>query len=208
MKQKRDMENEIPEEWRQFEAEAAYAESMFHRSMGDMDACIASVKQSLEIKPDYPPAIMTMGTIEYQLGRKKEGIRLFMSLLSLPDEYEELCEVIDEAGDFLIKVKKYAEGLELYEAAVRRFPDRAFLYQGLACCAGNEGMFDKAVEVSRKAVKLEPDSQKLINDLGWSLLEAGRLEEAEETLQKAVEMDPSDKLARENLRLCKEARSK
>lgn len=68
--------------------------------------------------------------------------------------------------------------------------------------------FDIALEVSQRALNLEPDRQDLTNDLGWCLFEAERLEEAEEVLLRAVAMDPSDELARENLRLCQDARLK
>ncbi|MBM9537747.1 tetratricopeptide repeat protein, partial [Desulfobulbus alkaliphilus] len=106
----------------------------------------------------------------------------------------------------LIQQKRYAEGLELYQAALEMFPGRVVFYQGVGCCAGHQGLYDLALEVSQRALNLEPDRQDLTNDLGWSLFEMGRLEEAEEVLLRAVAMDPSDELARENLRLCQEAR--
>ncbi|MFO7728922.1 MAG: tetratricopeptide repeat protein [Desulfonatronovibrio sp.] len=190
------------DEWRLFEAESAYAESALQESMGDMEACIAAVEQALAIKPDYPPAVLTMGSIEYQRGNLQEGARLFSTLLSLPNEFGDLCEVIDKAGDFLIQEARYAEGLKHYEAAAQRFPECVSLYQGVSCCAGHQGLFDKAVEASQRALELEPDSQELVNDLGWSLFEAGRLDEAREVLMRAVDMNPLDELARENLRVC------
>lgn len=193
--------------WRLFQAQAAYAESMFHEVLGDMEASIAAAEQSLEIMPDYPPAVLTVGSIAYQRGNEAEGRRLFMTLPSLPDGAGDLCEVIDKAGDFLIHEERYAEGTELYEAAVERFPDRAVLYQGLGCCAGHEQSFAKAIDASRKALDLEPHNQKFTNDLGWSLFLAGQLQEAEQVLLKATAMDPADARARENLRLCQEARA-
>ncbi len=195
------------EKGRLFEAESAYAESVFCGAIGDMEESIAAARRALEIKPDYPPAVLTMGSIEYQLGNADEGARLFWTLLSLPNESGDLWEVIDKAGDFLIQEARYAEGLALYEAAVKRFPECASLYQGLSCCAGHEGLLEKAVEASKRALELEPESQKLVNDLGWSLFQAGLLEEAEQVLQRAVDMNPSDELARENLRICQLERS-
>ncbi|MCF8052981.1 MAG: tetratricopeptide repeat protein [Desulfobacterales bacterium] len=195
------------EEWRLFDAEAAYAESIFCQAIGDMEGSIAAAEQALDIKPDYPPALLTMGSIEYQRGRSDEGARLFSTLLSLTDEAGDLWEVIDKAGDFLIQEARYEEGIELYQAAVERFSERAALYQGLGCCAGHKGLFEKAVDASRRALELEPENQKLINDLGWSLFQAGRLKEAEEVLLKAVAANPSDDIARENLRLCKSGRA-
>ena len=200
--------NRPNEGWRVFEAEAAYAESIFRQAIGDIEASIAAAERALDIKPDYPPSVLTMGSIEYQRGRPDEGARLFSRLLSLSDESGDLWEIIDKAGDFLIQEKRYEEGLELYRGAVGRFPERAVLYQGLGCCAGHEGLFEKAVEASRRALELEPDNQKLVSDLGWSLFQAGQLKEAEEVLLEAVALDPTDELARGNLRLCQSGRSK
>lgn len=197
---------ESKEEWRLFDAETAYAESIFSQAIGDVEASIAAAERALEIKPDYPPAVLTMGSIEYQRGRPDKGAHLFSTLLSLPDEDKDLWEIIDKAGDFLIQEKRYEEGLALYQVAVERFSERAVLFQGIGCCAGHQGLFDKAIDASRKALELEPANQKLVNDLGWSLFQAEQLEEAEEVLLKAIAMDPSDELARENLRLCKSAR--
>jgi protein O-GlcNAc transferase len=193
---------------RLFKAEMAYSESVFRQAIGDMEASIAAAERALEIKPDYAPAVLTMGSIEFQRGRPDEGARLFSTLLSLPDESGDLWNIIDKAGDFLIQEERYEEGLELYKAAVERFSERAVLYQGLGCCAGHLELFDMAIDASQRAVDLEPDNQKLINDLGWSLFQAGRLDEAEEILSKAVAMDSKDELARENLRFCQAERSK
>lgn len=107
-------------------------------SLGDLEASIAAAKQALEIKPNYPPAVLTMGSIEYQRGREAEGKKLLLSLMSLPDDAGDLWEVIDKVGSFLIERRKYADGRELYRGAVERFPRRAVLYQGLGCCAGHE----------------------------------------------------------------------
>ena len=205
MARKTDSTRGSSDEWSLFEAEAQYAESIFRNALGDIQASVAAAQRALEIKPGYPPAVLTMGSIEYQRGRDAEGERLFRSLLSLPDEAGDLWEVIDKAGGFLIQDQRYRDAMELYEAAVRRFPERAMLYQGLGCCAGHEGLFDMAVAASQKALELAPDSQELTNDLGWSLVEAGRLEEAEKVLLRAVDMDPSDDLARGNLLNCQAA---
>lgn len=208
MTQERRTGGKVAEDWQLFEAEAAYAESVFRDAIGDTEASIAAAERALETKPDYPPAVLTMGSINYQWGRERDGARLFRSLLSLPDEFGDLWQVIDKAGNFLIQTERYTEGLELYQAAVERFPDKATLYQGLGCCAGHERLFDKAVEVSRKALDLEPDRQDLTSDLGWSLFQAGRFDEGEEALSRAVALDPSDERACENLRVCRAARRK
>jgi len=185
-----------------FEAEAAYADSLFRTAMGDLTGAVAALGRALEFDPDYAPAIFSLGTVEYQRGKHAEGRRLFHVLLSQPAEAVDVCNIVDHAGEFLIGRQAYKDGLELYRAAALRFPHAAVFHQGVGCCAGHEGLHEEAIAASRRACELEPDNQRFASDLGWSLLEAGRLSEAEETLTRAVVMDPADELARENLRLC------
>lgn len=191
-----------------FFAEAEYADSIFRTALGDHEGSIAALRRSLECKPTYAPAILSLGSVEYQLGRRAEGQELFRSLLSLPKNTPDLCEIIDEAGSFLIQIGAYKDGLELYRSAVELFPAVAVLHQGIGCCAGHEECHEEAIAASERALELEPANQKFVSDLGWCLLEAGRIQEARNTLERAVSMDPSDELARENLRICKEREKK
>ncbi|MGH3443644.1 MAG: tetratricopeptide repeat protein [Nitriliruptorales bacterium] len=188
-----------------FAAEAAYAESIVMSAVGDLHACVASVELALDILPTYAPAILTMGSIDYQLGHVGKGRRRLLSLLDLPDGTPDLPEILDRAGDFLIGLDRHRDGLTLYQRAAARFPDVAALHQGVSCCAGNEGRHELAIAASEAALELEPDNQELVNDMGWSLFEGDGPEQALPYLQRAVAMDPSDPLAAENLRICREA---
>jgi tetratricopeptide (TPR) repeat protein len=193
------------EGWSLFWAESEYAESILRCALGDQEGCIAALERSLEALPTYAPAILSLGSVEYQLGRRTKGWRRFRSLFELPDTTPDLAEILDEAGDFLIGIGGYSDGLRLYREAAGRFPEVAALYEGLGCCAGHEGLWDEAIAASRAALALEPDRQEFVNGLGWSLYLADRLEEAREVLQHAVTMDTHDELAAENLRICEQA---
>jgi tetratricopeptide (TPR) repeat protein len=192
----------IPEE-RQFSAEAEYADSIFRDALGDREGSILALKRALEAMPTYAPAILSMGSVLYQLGRTAEGRELFQSLLSLPKNTTDICQIIDEAGTFLTRFGAYEDGVALYRKAVKKYPEVAALFQGLGYCASNAGLHEEAVSANQRALKLEPENQKLVNDLGWTLLQAGRLPQARETLERAVSMDPSDELAKENLNFCR-----
>lgn len=191
-----------PGGWRRLAAEAAYADSMLKSALGDGRGCIEALEQALEAVPNYAPALLSLGSVEYQRRRRARGRRLFLSLLELPAKTPDLAVIIDKAGDFLIERGRYDHGLELYRRAAARFPRVASFHQGLGCCAGHEGRHEEAVAASRAALALEPNNQKLVNDLGWSLYQAGLPDEARRVLERAVAMDPSDPLAAENLRLC------
>lgn len=189
--------------WSRFNAEAAYAQSIVQSALGDQSGSLSALQRSLALNPGFAPAIFSLGTVEYQRGRKTKGRELFHSLLALPKRTPDLCEIIDKAGDFLIQRRQYRDGLELYRAAAARFPRVAAFHQGVGCCAGHRGLHDEAIAASTRAVRLDSRNAQLLSDLGWCLCKAGRLKEAEKVLSRAVAMDPSDNLARGNLRYCR-----
>lgn len=186
----------------QFAAEAAYADSIFRAACGDLSGAVAAIEQALRFKPDYAPGILSMASVEYQRGSRAEGKRLFVTLVSMPEGTEDLYQIIDKAGTFLIQSREYADGLELFRAAAERFPGVAEFHQGIGCCAGQEGLFNEAVAASQQAVQLDPANAAYLSDLGWTLLLAKRYPEAREALIRAVDIDPTNELARQNLRVC------
>ncbi|MCK4486686.1 MAG: tetratricopeptide repeat protein [Desulfobacterales bacterium] len=162
---------------------------------------------ALAIDPMYAPAILTVGSIEYQLGRVEEAMKLFMTLATLPKDEEDLSTIIDKAGDFLIDQGDYENALAVYSAAEKAYPDETVYPNGSGYCLGKLGRYEDSVEKHRRADALEPDNYKHLNDLGYSLLQAGKLDEAEEVLQKSISLAPPDyEFSRNNLSELKEKR--
>ena len=157
---------------------------------------------ALAIDPLFAPALLTVGSIEHQLGRKEEAMRMFMTLTTLPPDEPDLHEIIDKAGDFLIDEQDFEGARDLYAAAASAHPEVATHPIGLCYCLGELGRHEEAVAMARRALELEPDDCGHLNDLGWSLFEAGHLDEAEATLRRAVEIAPDDDdLPEANLRI-------
>jgi tetratricopeptide (TPR) repeat protein len=162
----------------------------------------------LAIDPEYPAAMLTVGSLEYQYGRPEEAMVLFLKLTTFPADTEELPEIIDSAGDFLIDQDDYGNAEKLYAAAVAAHPRIAVFHVGLGYCMAKNGRKQEGLVHHRRAVELDPDNYRHLNDLGYSLLELGRYDEAAEVLQRAVRLAPPDYgRARGNLEYLKELRS-
>lgn len=156
---------------------------------------------SLTIDPLYAPAILTVGSIEYQVGRIEEAMKLFLSLTKLPEDEEELSTIIDNTGDFLIDNDDFENALKLYTAAEKAFPNNALYLIGSSYCLGKLGRYMESVEKCRCAIILEPNNYKYLNDMGYSLLEAGKFDECEQYLKKSISLAPKDyKLPHNNLK--------
>ena len=155
---------------------------------------------ALAIDPLFAPAILTVGSIEYQLGREDKALALFMTLTTLPADEPDLPVIIDKAGDFLLDEEDYERARQVYAAAENAFPDVAVYPVGLGYCLGKLGLYEDALAKARRADELEPDNHLHLNDLGWTLYQAGHLEQAQEALQRSLELAPPDyDLARGNL---------
>src|SRR4030067_2809260 len=57
---------------------------------------------ALAIDPLFAPALLTVGSLEYQYGFVKEAMDLCLTLTKLPENEEDLAEIIDKAGNFLL----------------------------------------------------------------------------------------------------------
>lgn len=157
---------------------------------------------ALAIDPLFAPALLTVGSLEYQHSFVVNAMELFLTITKLPETEEDLVEIIDKAGDFLLECNDYKNALEIYLSAERSYPTQAAHYTGSGYCFAKLGNVEEAIRKGRRAVELEPINYHYLNDLGFSLLEAGHFEEAEIVLKNSISLAPPEyEIARNNLAL-------
>jgi tetratricopeptide (TPR) repeat protein len=204
MTEKKEKQPKSPRKSKKAAAEEAYSQAILRHSVGDKTGALAALEHSIRLNPKFAPAILTMGSVEYQREQQAEGKRLLFSLLSLPRTTENLFSVIDEAGSFLISVNQVDDAFELYREAARKFPKVAQFHQRVGYCSAQEGLFEEALASSQRAIELDPDNAAYVSDFGWTLVLAERYQEAEAAFLRALDMDPSDERAQANLQYCRE----
>ena len=164
---------------------------------------------ALAIDPMFAPAILTVGSIEYQLGRIEEAMKLFKQLTTLSKNEEDLTVIIDKAGDFLLDQDDYENALALYLTAENSNPHEAKYLVGSGYCLGKLGRDDESLVKHRRADALDPDNYKHLNDLGYTLLELGEFDEAESILERSISLAPDDyEFSRNNLKELKKRKTK
>ncbi len=154
---------------------------------------------ALAIDPSFAPAVLTVASIEYQCGRVEGAMALFLELPALADPPEDLVEIVDKAGDFLVDQGDLASAERLFRAAAEAYPDVTTYHVGVGYCAAKQGRKEEAVAHHRRAVDREPTNPDCLNDLGWSLVEAEQYDEAVQVLKMAVGLGPDRTRPDENL---------
>lgn len=186
-----------------FQYNASIASQIFNKAIGQADdenTPWPGAVTALAIDSKYAPALLTVGSFEYLYGRIDEAMAHFLALTTLPETTEDIVEIIDQAGDFLIDNQDYENAVLLYSAGSGEYPSIPEYRNGLSYCFGKLGRLEEAIEQVRYAVNLEPDNHTYLTDLGWTLVEAKYFDEAQAVLKRAVAMSPPDyELARENL---------
>lgn len=97
------------------EADRLWAQ-LGHQEAADADPWRAEV-YSLAVDPDYAPAILTVGTLEYELGRRDEALALLGRLSELPEDTEDLAVIIEKAAGYLNGAGDVEAALALRAAA-------------------------------------------------------------------------------------------
>ncbi len=123
-----------------FEYHAASVDQLFNEAIGQAMQvhAIPGEAVALAIDPSYAPAILTIGTYEYILGRTEEAIRLLLELVNLPQDTEDLVIIIDKAASFLIARHEIGMAKKLYSAALENFPGEHTFQDGVAYCIEKE----------------------------------------------------------------------
>ena len=187
--------------------DSGMARNLFSRALlgagevADFDAGFDSGVVALAIDPRFGPALLTVGSIEYQHKRPDAAMELFMTLTTLLHTEPDLAEIIDKAGCFLLDQNDMPNATRLYRAATEAYPGVCGHWSSLSYCLGKLGELDEAVTSARKALALNEDDPHALNDLGWTLVLADHHEEARAVLERAAALAPAEyELPRNNLR--------
>ncbi len=103
----------------------------------------------------------------------------------------------------LIKLGRFAEALDVAQAAARRHPDLSEPHEsvGLACLSLRR--WEEAADAYRQALEYAPERSESHQRLGIALSQLGRWQEAGVAWERAVELDPADSTSREQLDLAR-----
>jgi adenylate cyclase len=155
--------------------------------------------QSLEIDPDFPPALTELGLVYRDQGN-------FVSILSIDEGNKRAREAFQRAVTVDSQYGPAIAGLALIEmfydwdftSASKHFqqalalnPDDTLILQNAAYLDRFLGRLDQSIELYRRSIALDPVSPLGHYNLGRTLYAAHQLEEAAVSLHMAMSLAPS-----------------
>lgn len=140
---------------------------LWRATSDDLDKAIAFFEQSLELRPDYAPALAGIAYAQYLL----VGLGI----------------VHGASRDATI-----ATGEDIGRQAIAADDRDYFSYLALARILTVKGAFEEAVDTSRLALQLNPNAAHGHHALGVALISDGHADEALAELEAALRLSPMD----------------
>lgn len=96
-------------------------------------------------------------------------------------------------AELLRDAKRYTEAFDVFDGALKRYPDNLELLYDRAMAAEKLNRLDVLEQDLRRIIQLKPDYAHAYNALGYTLADrTDRLDEAIQLLQKALNLAPED----------------
>jgi predicted O-linked N-acetylglucosamine transferase (SPINDLY family) len=170
-----------------FDAERLKNLGNAQKKAGDVESAIGSYRRSLELSPDYLPALYNLGLTLHETQRLEEAERCFGKIGELdPGDADALFHLgVLQAGrsDLAAAVKTFCRALQTA-------PENAYLWMHLGLAYKDLGNFGDAGDALRRAMRLQPDLAQPWLTLGNLLMEHGRLQEATAQFAQAIAAFP------------------
>jgi protein O-GlcNAc transferase len=162
----------------------------FLRFVGEPEAAIAMYRRSLEIEPDYLPALYNLGMMLHQTDRFEEAEESFRRVIAIdPCDVDALLHL----GALLQRRMRLEEAAETFRLALRHAPDNPHLWMRLGDVGLARFTHDSVREAEkcfRKALELQPGLANVHFNLGHVHHFEGRLDEAVRSYQTALKLEP------------------
>ncbi len=161
-----------------------------------LDQAVAAYRRALQIKPEYPEALLNLGNVLHESGRLDEAVAACREALRQRPRY---AEAHFNLGNALRDQGHVDEAVASYRRAVEIRPDFVDAHLNLGITAADRGDLDEAVAGCRKVLALDANYAEAHFTLGNVLQELGHAGEAAESYRRALQIKPDLAEAHNNL---------
>jgi tetratricopeptide (TPR) repeat protein len=145
------------------------------------------LQRALDLKPDFPETLNSLGDALNRLGRSREALPLLDRALQLQPRF---AAAHNSRGATLMALQRADEGIAEFRRAVELSPTLTVARVNLGWAHANGGRLAEAVAQFEQALRERPDSADAEFKWGLALAMHARLTEALPHLERAVALQP------------------
>ncbi|MCB1091995.1 MAG: tetratricopeptide repeat protein, partial [Verrucomicrobiae bacterium] len=165
---------------------------LFYLDQGRAADAEVAYRKGTEIEPDHVPTWINLGELLFQQNRMADAETVFRSAVRSASLGENRGVAHDALARFLIRLKRYDEGLEELKEAARLLPGDARIQYFLGVAYNSLGRFEDALGPLKKAHELDPNNSEYLIGLATICRDAGRIDEALQAAEALLRLNPAD----------------
>ena len=111
----------------------------------------------------------------------------------IPGDAAQKARIASITGSILYQAERYAQAMEVYDAALKEAPEHVDLLHGRALVAEKLDRLDIVEQDLTAILQREPTNAAVLNTLGYTLADrTTRYQEAYDYIKRALDLDPED----------------
>tara|TARA_Y100001968_G_scaffold100515_1_gene90429 strand:+ start:98 stop:1480 length:1383 start_codon:yes stop_codon:yes gene_type:complete len=167
---------------------------LFHHALSNQKKAISLYKKSLEIKPDYIDALVSLGRLHLE-SDFEESFFNFSKALQLNKQNTDILNCL---GDLHFKYEKYEQAKEYFHKAFTHNQSDNISMSNLGICLYRLGYTQSAITHLQKSLEIEPNYISALNNLAVIYMDLENYQEGLSLLQKVISLDKNNFLANKN----------
>lgn len=166
--------------------------ALFHTDLGELDKAEAAYRKATQVEPEFVPARVNLAELLFSQNRPKEAEQVFRDAVeaAMLPENEGLAR--DALARFLIRMKRYDEGVEELRLATELMPRHAESQYFYGVALNSLGRFEEALPYLEKAIELDSYNLEYLTGIAAILRDAGRNAEALRYATEALQLQPEN----------------
>lgn len=167
--------------------------SLLYR-LGKLEASIACLNRSIDLRPDYADAYFNKGVIfdsfsdaDRNQARLEESVRCYDAAIESNPGH---ADAMYNRGLVLEKLGRVEEAIASFKQAIEANPEVAAAYESCGSALDFLGKYEDALQYYAKALQKKPDFSGAMHNMAHSLYFLGRVEEASCFFAMATRIKP------------------
>ncbi|MDF1656431.1 MAG: ammonia-forming cytochrome c nitrite reductase subunit c552, partial [Verrucomicrobiales bacterium] len=166
--------------------------ALFFTDLGQLDKAEASYRSASRVEPEFVPARINLAELLYSQNRPKEAEEEFRKAIDEALLPENKGVARDALARFLIRLKRYDEGIEELRLATELIPNHAQTHYFYGVALNSLGKFEESLPYLQHAQQLDPYNVEYLVGLATICRDAGKLDLAKKYALEALTVQPEN----------------
>jgi tetratricopeptide (TPR) repeat protein len=166
--------------------------ALFHTDLGELEKAEAAYRKAIAVEPEFVPTRVNLAELLFSQNRPKEAEQVLLDAVDAAILPENKGLARDALARFLIRMKRYDEGVEELRLATKLMPRHAETQYFYGVALNSLGRFEEALPFLKKAIELDSYNVEYLTGIAAILRDAGRNAEALRFAAEALKLQPEN----------------